>query len=63
MIRQRSAILILGAATAAAIILVCFFKAPPIAVCAGTLMAVAFLLLRNRSNEFEGKVKNTNEKN
>ncbi len=62
MIRQRSGILILGSATAAAIVLVCFFKAPPIAVCAGTLMAVAFLLLRNRTNESEGKV-NTNEKN
>ena len=47
MTRQRSAALTVGAAASAAIILIAFFKAPPLPVALGAAIAI-FLVLRRK---------------
>lgn len=46
MTRQRATALTLGAAGSAAIVMVAFFKAPPLAVAAGAIIATILILRR-----------------
>ncbi len=44
--RQRTTALTVGAAASAAIIMIAFFKAPPLPVAVGAAIAIFFLLRR-----------------